>query len=76
MRGSDLQTDVMFCYGSPETFVPQEHPLRPIRAIVEKALSDLTSEFAAMYSHTRAPLGPAGEPAQGAPASGVLLDQH
>ena len=58
MRGSDLQTDRMFCYSSPETFVPQDHPLRPIRTMVEKALSDLTSEFAAMYSHTGRPSVP------------------
>ena len=58
MRGSDLQTDRMFCYSSPETFVPPDHPLRPIRAMVEKALSDLHSEFAAMYSHTGRPSVP------------------
>lgn len=58
MRGSDLQTDRMFCYSSPETFVPPGHPLRPIRTMVEKALSDLSSEFAAMYSHTGRPSVP------------------
>ena len=41
MRGSDLQTDRMFCYRSPETFIPPDHPLRPIRTMVEKALADL-----------------------------------
>ena len=58
MRGSDLQTDRMFCYSSPETFVPEDHPLRPIRTMVEKALSDLSSEFTAMYSHTGRPSVP------------------
>lgn len=58
MRGSDLQTDRMFCYNSPETFVPPDHPLRPIRIMVEKALSNLASEFAAMYSHTGRPSVP------------------
>jgi transposase len=52
MGESDLQTDRMFCYNSPETFVPPDHPLRPIRIMVEKALSNLSSEFTAMYSHT------------------------
>ncbi len=58
MRGSDIQTDRMFCYRSPETFVPPDHPLRPIRTMVEKALADLHSEFAAMYSHTGRPSVP------------------
>lgn len=58
MRGSDLPTDRMFCYSSPETFVPPDHPLRPIRVMVEKALSDLSSEFTAMYSHTGRPSVP------------------
>lgn len=58
MRGSDRQTDRMYCYKSPETFVSKEHPLRPIRTMVEKALSDLHSEFSAMYSHTGRPSVP------------------
>lgn len=55
MRGSDQQTDRMYCFSSPESFVPKDHPLRPIRSMVEKALYDLHSEFAAMYSHTGRP---------------------
>ena len=53
MRGSDLQTDRMFCYSSPETFVPPDHPLRPIRAMVEKALSDLHSEYPSTFSQNQ-----------------------
>jgi hypothetical protein len=33
MRGSDIQTDRMFCYSSPEAFVPPDHPLRPIQVL-------------------------------------------
>ena len=55
MRGSDRQTDRIFCYTSPESFVPKDHPLRPIRTMVDKALFDLHSEFSAMYSHTGRP---------------------
>lgn len=58
MRGSDHQTARMFCYSSPETFVPGDHPLRPIRTMVEKALSDLSPEFKVMYSHTGRPSVP------------------
>ncbi len=55
MRGSDQQTEKIFCYTSPESFVPKDHPLRPIRAMVDQALHDLYSEFSAMYSHTGRP---------------------
>lgn len=55
MRGSDHQTDRMYCFKSPETFVSKEHPLRPIRNMVEKALSDLSRDFSEMYSHTGRP---------------------
>lgn len=48
----------MFSYSSPESFVPQDHPLRPIRTMVEKALSMLAPDFAAMYSHTGRPSVP------------------
>jgi hypothetical protein len=64
MRGSDLQTDRMFCYTSPEGFVPEDHPLRPIRTMIEKTLSDLSPNFAAMYSHTGRPSVPPITPAK------------
>ena len=55
MRGNDNNTEALFVYLSPETFVPKNHPLRPIRAIADKALAELSSEFEAMYSHTGRP---------------------
>lgn len=55
MRGSDNKTEAMFVYLSPETYVPKNHPLRPIRAMVDKALAELDAEFEAMYSHTGRP---------------------
>jgi hypothetical protein len=33
MRGEDQQQGAMYSYVSPEQRVPQEHPLRTIRAI-------------------------------------------
>lgn len=39
----------------PEKFVPQDHPLRPIRDMVDKALLELSPEFSKMYSHTGRP---------------------
>jgi transposase len=50
MRGSDTQQSSMFSYVSPEGRVPERHPLRPIRVMVDVALAALSSRFDAMYS--------------------------
>jgi len=55
MRGTDAQTEGMFCYLSPESVVPQDHPLRPIRKMVDQALEELYPVFEKMYSHTGRP---------------------
>jgi transposase len=39
----------MFSYVSAEERVPAGHPLRPIRVMVDQALSEMTSSFDAMY---------------------------
>jgi hypothetical protein len=38
MRGDDRQPDAMFSYVSAEQRVPPDHPLRAIRALVDKVL--------------------------------------
>ena len=53
MRGGDLQTAALFSYVSCEARVPQAHPLRPIRTVVDEALADLSPEFERLY----APIG-------------------
>jgi transposase len=53
MRGGDVRTDGLFSYVSCEARVPKDHPLRPIRAIVDEALEVLSPEFAKLY----APIG-------------------
>jgi transposase len=50
MRGDDIQQDSMFSYLSPEARVPKNHPLRPIRQMVNQALRELSRDFQAMYS--------------------------
>jgi len=37
MRGSDDRSEGLFSYVSCEERVPGDHPLRPIRAIVDEA---------------------------------------
>jgi transposase len=55
MRGNNNNSESMFVYLSPEAFVPKNHPLRPIRAMADKALAELDTEFQAMYSRTGRP---------------------
>ena len=50
MRGSDTQQSAMFSYVSPETRVPPDHPLRPVREMVDQALTALSPHFNRMYS--------------------------
>jgi len=55
MRGFEQQSDALFVYLSPESFVPKEHPLRPIRQMVDTALENLSPVFCQMDSHTGRP---------------------
>jgi transposase len=55
MRGEDSRSGGLFSYVDLEARVPADHPLRPIRRIVDDALSGLSGEFAALYSHLGRP---------------------
>jgi transposase len=50
MRGIDTTQADVFSYISPEQRVPQDHPLRPIRILVNDVLRALSGEFDKMYS--------------------------
>jgi transposase len=50
MRGADRQTAAMFSYLSPEALVPENHPLRAIRPLVNAALERLSGDFDKIYS--------------------------
>ena len=50
MRGDDIQQGAMFSYLSPEQRVPVNHPLRPIRKMVDTVLKRLSARFEAMYA--------------------------
>ena len=58
MRGDDLQQDAMFSYISPERRVPADHPLRPIRRMVDEVLKSLSRRFNTLYSSTGRPSVP------------------
>jgi transposase len=55
MRGPDERMGAKLIAVIPEKFVPPDHPLRPIRDMVDKALVELSSDFSKMYSHTGRP---------------------
>lgn len=49
MRGADQQPGSMFSYVSLEERVPQDHPLRAIRRITDRALERLSPRFGTLY---------------------------
>ena len=49
MRGEDNQQQDLFSYGSLEERVAPDHPLRPIRAMVDEALKGLSPRFDEIY---------------------------
>ena len=61
MRGEDNKQEAMFSYVSPEKRVPADHPLRPIRTMVDGILKEMSPEFAKLYADV-------GRPSIAAPA--------
>jgi transposase len=55
MRGDDNQQEGMFSYISPEKRVPADHPLRPIRKMVDEILKEMSPQFAKVYSEVGRP---------------------
>jgi len=55
MRGDDHQQEGMFSYISPEKRVPADHPLRPIRKMVDEILKEMSPKFAKLYSEVGRP---------------------
>ena len=55
MRGNDQQQGHVFSYISPEQRVRKDHPLRPIRTMVDQVLKELSPEFDKMYSKVGRP---------------------
>ncbi|WP_175815946.1 IS5 family transposase [Burkholderia diffusa] len=49
MRGTDSYNESLFSTVRLEEFVPQTHPLRPIRTWMNEVLSNMDAKFSAMY---------------------------
>ena len=58
MRGDDQQQFGMFSYVSLDDRVPTDHPLRPIRKVVDEILRAMAKEFDTMYAKTGRPSVP------------------
>ena len=48
MRGDDRQQGSMFSYRSLEDRIPEDHPLRPMREMVDSALEEMGPLFAGL----------------------------
>ena len=55
MRGADVKQEAMFSYVSPEQRVPADHPLRPIREMVDTVLQEMSRRFASLYAKVGRP---------------------
>jgi transposase len=55
MRGADLKQEGLFSYVSPERRVPQDHPLRPVREMVDGILKEMSPRFARLYAEVGRP---------------------
>jgi transposase len=50
MRGEPSKQASMLFLKSPESLVPQEHPIRAVKALVEVALREMSGKFDEMYA--------------------------
>lgn len=55
MRGRERLQGAVFYAINVETLIPEEHPLRPIKAMVDRDLLDLHREFSKAYSRAGRP---------------------
>jgi transposase len=52
MRGADVTQEQLFSYRTLEARIPQNHPLRKLRAVVDILLATLDDEFDELYART------------------------
>ena len=50
MRGGDVTQAALFSYRTLEARIPQDHPLRKLRVVVDGLLSAMHSDFEALYA--------------------------
>jgi transposase len=52
VRGEDIFQESLFTTVQLESFVPTDHPLRPIKALLDKAMKNLNWLFSGIYADT------------------------
>ena len=77
MRGNAARQATMLTAITPDALIPQGHPIRRIKPMVDRALAQLSPTFARMYAQNgRASILTehltAGAPAEGRPADGAI----
>lgn len=55
MRGKDQRQEAVFSYIQLEDRVPEDHPLRPMRRMMDRALEDMSAQLSELYSSTGRP---------------------
>ena len=55
MRGDAINQTTMLSLSTTDDFIPQDHPIRRIKPVVDRALSKLSPVFARMYSQEDRP---------------------
>lgn len=55
MRGVDEMQESLFTIAKLEDFVPADHPLRPLRELVNEVLKRLNGLFNLIYAEPAAP---------------------
>jgi transposase len=55
MRGTETKQSSMLCLVSPESVVPERHPIRRVKALADEALAGLSATFDAMYASVGRP---------------------
>jgi Transposase domain (DUF772) len=73
MRGKDEQQLEVFSCVSPEQRVPQDHPLRLLRAMTDEALRDLQPRFNKLLRQDWTPVDCSGEVVAIAPAASAAV---
>src|SRR5918993_796812 len=60
MRGLDTRQEGMFSYVSPESRIPKDHPLRPIRELIDDVMGEVPASDGCSLQDADAPGGPLG----------------
>lgn len=73
MRGANERQAQMLFGVTPDDLVPQTHPIRAIRELVDRMLAELSPIFCHDVLRAWSPVDSAGAPDEGHAAHGVLL---